>query len=844
MLVLHPSSRCDVCLEPYTQDSSTRSPHVVPCGHVFCRTCLLAIIPPNCPLCRKPYMPDRMKKLIVDKLEDVDEQQQGDSRRESELLRRLVVCWDDTDERLVNLTREVDSWLEGRAELHPALRKARTALADYQKLKTRRERDKLTIKILKEREKMTSFERDQTQAVELSMSDRIRELETKLAETEVDRQILLTQIAKHKLKNPLPQPPEIPVPLNQLTATPHIPSSTSLYGAPEAGSSSSRRQSHNNGSTLQPNHHFLTPYYANPTFQSQSHLPESEQDRKGKRRAREGSGRHSSASVYANGRSLLSNSHPNGVFSEDELTVILPGAVTRARVIPPKEVTLSNTPFPLTPGGVDDVPGPGIGSSPGDSNTDASAPLNPYSVAALYIGEYVNGYGEGYNTATAELDPNALSTRQFAPEWSSGTQDETPRLSWLNMSGEPVPSAEEASNDTHSEHESSARASTAEHGNDSSEERLVYHVNGSRQRHSRASSNVSIVDSDSSYAEGHVTDSSIPSGSRGVPSGPSYIRTPHRSHKRRTAIPPGHETDVENARRHRDDPILPPTHRPNSVSVSSWSVNPPMTTTAATIATASHTSGPRSRDAQNAGSGLAELGLSSFGPASMYPSPPGDTPRSTLSSLSLHQFPLREDDEIVMERLPSSSTSSGHASSGSGQQRTPRQRHERRVSFDHRPAIIGVGGSVATMQSVGLATTATSNVSAIVTTANANTSINEPPSSSRSTHRRIGRYTASHDYTHGRGGGTSTLVRSSSAAHTTRPPTILDTPTAVEDARHLAAAEMPRPLPRTPPNLSNALGLQLNTGERDNTSSSGGISAPTPMVSAGAFLRSWSLSES
>lgn len=52
----------------------------------------------------------------MDRLEVVDEKFQGDSRRENELLRRLMVSWDDSDERLVDLTREVDLWLEGRTE--------------------------------------------------------------------------------------------------------------------------------------------------------------------------------------------------------------------------------------------------------------------------------------------------------------------------------------------------------------------------------------------------------------------------------------------------------------------------------------------------------------------------------------------------------------------------------------------------------------------------------------------------------------------------------------------------------------------------------------------------------
>ncbi|KAF8347627.1 hypothetical protein F5887DRAFT_38213 [Amanita rubescens] len=195
MLVLHPSSRCDVCLELYTQDPSSRAPHVVPCGHVFCRTCLLAIIPPNCPLCRKPYLPERVKKLIVDKLEDVDEHFQGDNRRENELLRRLMACWDDSDERLVDLTREVDLWLEGRTESHPALKKARFALAEYQRLKSRRERDKMTIKALKEKDRMTSAEQDKTQAIEQSLLTQIGELEKKVIQLYRCKSRILTKKA-------------------------------------------------------------------------------------------------------------------------------------------------------------------------------------------------------------------------------------------------------------------------------------------------------------------------------------------------------------------------------------------------------------------------------------------------------------------------------------------------------------------------------------------------------------------------------------------------------------------------------------------------------------------------
>ena len=597
--------------------------------------------------------------------------------------------------------------------------------------------------------------------------------------------------------------------------TPRASSSISLYSVPEAGPSSTRRQSQINGSTVQPEHRFLTPYYTSNPYQP---LPLDNADRKGKRRARETSGRHSSANVYSNAHSLLSNSHQRGVLTDDETSVILPGAVTQRRVIPPKEATVSNTPFPPT-SDTDEAAGTGPGSGDGSSGLDANAPMNPYSVAALYIGEYMNGYGEGYNTATSGLEPNASPARgpvthaESSAEytWAGTSQDDTPRLHWSRFSEE-IASYPQVSNEPrHSEHMSSARAPVVDQDNDSSEERLVY-PNGSRQRSDATSGNANSVDG-SSYRDERITDSS----SRAAANGTTHSRTPHRSHRRRTAVPPGHETDVESARRMRDEPRVPPTLRPNSVSVSSWNIHPPPATTAPTITTASHNN---------------TLNLSSFGAASMYPTPPGDTPGSTLSSLGLHSFPLREDDEIVMERLPSASASAEHGSttslaSSAGQ---PRQRGERRVSFDHRPAVIGAGGSIQSLGQ-GHATTATSTVSAIGMTTN----INEP---ARRTHRRSstsGRHVVGHaGYVNAGRAGTS----HGGATHHSS--TSLGSSMAVQDTVHLARAEMPRPLPRTPPRLRNALGLQLD----DNTASAGGgISAPTPIVSAEGFLRSWSLEQ-
>ena len=37
MLVLHPNSRCDVCLEGY---HGPRDPIAISCGHIFCQWCV------------------------------------------------------------------------------------------------------------------------------------------------------------------------------------------------------------------------------------------------------------------------------------------------------------------------------------------------------------------------------------------------------------------------------------------------------------------------------------------------------------------------------------------------------------------------------------------------------------------------------------------------------------------------------------------------------------------------------------------------------------------------------------------------------------------------------------
>ena len=92
MLVVHPNSSCDVCLEPY--GAGIKSPHSISCGHVFCLgyvvstrffdrehfelpssllRCLEAITSGACPLCREHFHPMETRRLHI----DLDCQQSG-----------------------------------------------------------------------------------------------------------------------------------------------------------------------------------------------------------------------------------------------------------------------------------------------------------------------------------------------------------------------------------------------------------------------------------------------------------------------------------------------------------------------------------------------------------------------------------------------------------------------------------------------------------------------------------------------------------------------------------------------------------------------------------------------
>ncbi|KAG8221493.1 hypothetical protein J3R82DRAFT_1706 [Butyriboletus roseoflavus] len=119
MLVVHPASLCDVCLDPYTITSEpANSPHVIACGHIFCLACLRNLSPSACPLCRKAFQSDRVKKLHVAGPPELDgAAEETIVEQATQLLQRIaVVSGEDVpDIEIIVVVTEVEEWLSNNS---------------------------------------------------------------------------------------------------------------------------------------------------------------------------------------------------------------------------------------------------------------------------------------------------------------------------------------------------------------------------------------------------------------------------------------------------------------------------------------------------------------------------------------------------------------------------------------------------------------------------------------------------------------------------------------------------------------------------------------------------------
>ncbi|EDR10169.1 uncharacterized protein LACBIDRAFT_318269 [Laccaria bicolor S238N-H82] len=116
MLLIHPSSCCDVCLESYNWDITTQMPHVIPCGHIFCKICLESMTSPNCPLCRKAFSHNGIVKLHIDR-----PLTSGQCLQEVELLQRLSA---EEEKRQADFEAAAEQSKQRKRELQEALERA------------------------------------------------------------------------------------------------------------------------------------------------------------------------------------------------------------------------------------------------------------------------------------------------------------------------------------------------------------------------------------------------------------------------------------------------------------------------------------------------------------------------------------------------------------------------------------------------------------------------------------------------------------------------------------------------------------------------------------------------
>ncbi|KAI9566068.1 hypothetical protein HD554DRAFT_2026090 [Boletus coccyginus] len=242
MLVVHPASLCDVCLDPYIISTEpANSPHVIACGHIFCLACLRNLSPSACPLCRKLFESDRVKKLHVagpPELGDTAEEEAIEAEATQLLQRVALVSGENVpDVQIIEVVTLVEEWLSNKStdgNSHRPLRTSLAALRRYKALQERNERDQ--AEFCRVRRELKTYRRNAHQdsktsrVVEESLLSRIDEIErfarlTHLFQlsrlyAEIDSLQSDPQqppYPSHNASNPLPPPPE-PLPLDRFPA--------------------------------------------------------------------------------------------------------------------------------------------------------------------------------------------------------------------------------------------------------------------------------------------------------------------------------------------------------------------------------------------------------------------------------------------------------------------------------------------------------------------------------------------------------------------------------------------------------------------------------------------------
>lgn len=406
MFVLHPSSRCDVCLETFSSEGDM-VPFAIPCGHVFCKTCLDTVQPPKCPMCRKNFDPTRMKKLHVDLPEGLDDP------READLLQRVITSFEASADIRQALIAEVDAYLADRAEdLSEPLRKGREALDKYHELREMGIRGKRDVAILKrhmrEKEETVKADKERSVAVEKGLLARAEELQTLLVSAQGEIEHLRAEIQRRtQLKNPLPAPPQ-PISLDRYAGFGQANGSQAWFN--DNGRSMlppGRTQTSLGVSYVHPRN-----LYGDDDRENHARVLSDangvKRDRKGKSRERQ----DNTTSVYG---SVPPPFLPPHETSKPKVGII-PGAGPKSKFVPPDpDAELERGLHAFKP--PDHEARLNAQHRLFDSARDIT---DPYSVIAATLPEYVNGFAEGWSKGYQGLSRPLAST--------SGTRDSDPDL--------------------------------------------------------------------------------------------------------------------------------------------------------------------------------------------------------------------------------------------------------------------------------------------------------------------------------------------------------------------------------------------------------------------------------
>ncbi|KAG5723691.1 hypothetical protein E4T56_gene20261 [Termitomyces sp. T112] len=317
--------------------------------------------PSLCPLCRKPFLPERSKKLITGELE-VREADGIENKKAIELLTKLVHSLDTEEHDSTVL--EIDLWLSA-GNTHASLQKVQEILKEYLVLKSERSANLRSIRRLQRDmcrlQADHSTEKQSASAMKQELLSQVEELQERIRKLEGRRRDPPTITFNY---NPLPTPPE-PFPQESLPFLANLQQNINLTKADLSQSSDLTTRN-----TVHPN--------AVPTKTSV-----------------EGSAAAAPRAPSPDQTSSPSNLVPAvNERANAHRSAIIRGASPNQRFIPGSVYEESSS------------------SAGTDLYGETAPPMDPFVLATGYFTEYAVGFGEAYDLSHRHLQSSSRRNRQ------------------------------------------------------------------------------------------------------------------------------------------------------------------------------------------------------------------------------------------------------------------------------------------------------------------------------------------------------------------------------------------------------------------------------------------------